>query len=228
MTTHVGSIPDTRGEPAPATVVVARDAVARRRIGSLLERGGYPLALSCADASPLRGDGSGYIAVLVESPGEPHADDVRALRHQLPEASIVSVMRAPGTKAVRRTLDAGADGIVDEDAVSSALRPTIDAVLAGQTVLPRQFRAHAQHMVLSNREKQVLGLVVMGLTNGEIANRMFLAESTVKSHLSSAFAKLGVSSRNEAAAIILDPDSNLGPGIIAITAQAKRPVASER
>jgi DNA-binding NarL/FixJ family response regulator len=222
MTTHVGPIPETGREPTP-TVVVARDAVARRRVGSLLERGGYQLELSCADPSPLRGDGEGYVAVVVESPGEVHADDVRALRQQLPQASIVSVMRAPGAKAVRRTLDSGADGIVEEEAVSTALRQTIDAVLAGQTVLPRHFRAHAQHMVLSNREKQVLGLVVMGLTNGEIAKRMFLAESTIKSHLSSAFAKLGVSSRNEAAAIILDPESNLGPGIVAITPPVKRP-----
>jgi DNA-binding NarL/FixJ family response regulator len=51
------------------------------------------------------------------------------------------------------------------------------------------------------------------LTNSQIASELFLAESTVKSHLSSAFAKLGVSSRSEAVAVILDPERGPGLGI---------------
>ncbi len=69
---------------------------------------------------------------------------------------------------------------------------------------------------LSAREKQVLGLVVMGYTNSKIAEQLFLAESTVKSHLSSAFAKLGVRSRNEAVELILDADRGRGIGILAL------------
>jgi DNA-binding NarL/FixJ family response regulator len=71
---------------------------------------------------------------------------------------------------------------------------------------------------LSMREKQVLGMLVMGFTNAEIAAKMFLAESTVKSHLSSAYTKLGVRSRKDAASMILDPVAGLGPGILTITA----------
>jgi DNA-binding NarL/FixJ family response regulator len=63
--------------------------------------------------------------------------------------------------------------------------------------------------VFSYREKQVLELVLAGLTNGEIAGRLYLSESTVKSHLASSFRKLGVSSRVEAARRVLDPDSGL-------------------
>jgi DNA-binding CsgD family transcriptional regulator len=63
----------------------------------------------------------------------------------------------------------------------------------------------------SLREKQVLQLVADGLTNAEIACRLFLSESTVKSHLSSSFRKLGVSSRSEAAAVVLDADHGLAP-----------------
>jgi hypothetical protein len=61
----------------------------------------------------------------------------------------------------------------------------------------------------------VLGQVAAGLTNSEIAESLFLSESTVKSHLSSAFAKLGVRSRKEAAALVLDPDQGPDARVLA-------------
>jgi DNA-binding NarL/FixJ family response regulator len=61
-------------------------------------------------------------------------------------------------------------------------------------------------------------MLVRGFTNAEIAARLYLAESTVKSHLSSAYTKLGVRSRRDAATMILDPGQGLGPGILAISA----------
>ena len=63
-------------------------------------------------------------------------------------------------------------------------------------------------------------LVVAGLTNPQIAAELFLAESTVKSHLSSGFGKLGVSSRSEAVAVILDPERGRGLGIGVVPAPA--------
>ena len=65
-------------------------------------------------------------------------------------------------------------------------------------------------------------MVVTGLTNSQIADELFLAVSTVKSHLSSAFSKLGVSSRSEAAAVILDPERGRGLGIDRVPAAGRR------
>jgi len=106
---------------------------------------------------------------------------------------------------VRRALELGVDGVVLVDQVEAALSAVVEAVCAGQVSVPSERRREVRTMALTNREKQILGLVVGGLTNAQIARELYLAESTVKSHLSSAFMKLGVSSRNEAVAVILDP-----------------------
>src|SRR5207247_10259922 len=82
--------------------------------------------------------------------------------------------------------------------------PTLHAGHAGLVSVPRRLREHVTRPILSHREKQILSLVAAGATNREIANRLYLAESTIKNHLSSVFVKLGVRSRAEAAAA-LDP-----------------------
>jgi len=86
---------------------------------------------------------------------------------------------------------------------------------AGQVSAQAGQRRAVRPRALTAREKQILTLVVAGLTNSQIASELFLAESTVKSHLSSAFGKLAVSSRSEAVAVILDPERGPGLGISA-------------
>jgi DNA-binding NarL/FixJ family response regulator len=109
------------------------------------------------------------------------------------------------------------DALVLDDDVERCLALCVRNVCAGQISLPRSLRRTLATPVLSAREKQVLGLVVLGLTNGEIAQQLRLSLSTVKSHLSSSFTKLGVRSRGEAAALILDPGAGLGTGILVIS-----------
>jgi DNA-binding NarL/FixJ family response regulator len=148
------------------------------------------------------------------------------LRRESEELLIVSVCESANGRSARRAVDGGVDGLVFADQLDAALAPTVAAVLAGQTAVPRELRASVRKPSLSFREKQILGMVVMGFTNSEIGGRLFLAESTVKSHLSSAFSKLGVRSRSEAAAMILDPQGSLGTGILAITGNDAEPPAA--
>jgi DNA-binding NarL/FixJ family response regulator len=115
---------------------------------------------------------------------------------------------------VRAALSAGAVGVIVEEDLQSGLTSCLRAVRAGQICVPREHWRQVEPPALSAREKQVLGLVVGGYMNSQIAERLFLAESTVKSHLSSAFSKLGVRSRNEAADLILDPERGLAMGIL--------------
>jgi len=131
-------------------------------------------------------------------------------------APIVLVLPTVSRADVREALAAGAHGIVLEHTVEASLEPTLDAVLAGQLVLPPTGRAHLAPPVFSAREKQVLGLVVLGLSNVDIAAKLHIAEATVKSHLTTCFRKLGVRTRSAAVARILDPHEGLGVGILSL------------
>jgi DNA-binding NarL/FixJ family response regulator len=130
---------------------------------------------------------------------------------------VVGVARRLRPNDVRAALRTGLSGILEHERVPASLGLAVRAACAGLVTVPSSGRSAAAGPVLSTREKQILALVVLGFTNGEIARKLYVAESTVKSHLSSAFAKLGVRSRNEATALILDEHSGLGTGILAIT-----------
>src|SRR6202042_1237239 len=120
----------------------------------------------------------------------------KQMKSRFPELLIVVVCESADGRAIRRALDSGIDGLVFADEIEVALRPTVAAALAGQIAMPRNLRTSVRKPSLSASERKVLGLLVMGFTNGEISARLFLAESTVKSHLSSAYVKLGVRSRS--------------------------------
>jgi DNA-binding NarL/FixJ family response regulator len=152
-------------------------------------------------------------------------DAFKRMKRESPRTLVVAVCGVVDARDARRLLDSGVDGFVLAVNIAKALPVTVAALLAGQTSVPRHLGACLQKPSLSTRERQILNMVVMGLSNGEIGARMFLAESTVKSHLSSAYTKLGARSRNEAVDMILDPHGSLGTGVMAVTSAADRRAA---
>lgn len=151
--------------------------------------------------------------VLVAGPAAPAGlAELRRIRKASPSVPLVVVAGDDGlAMAAREALNAGAEAFVPADAVAVALAPALDAVLAGFVCAPRTARRLVAKPTFSHREKQILALLVAGRTNREIAAKLYLAESTVKSHLVSAFAKLGVRSRKDAVALLLDPAEGLAP-----------------
>jgi DNA-binding NarL/FixJ family response regulator len=133
--------------------------------------------------------------------------------------AVVAVVGHVPTPHLIRALALRLEGVVLLDSLAQTLAPTLRAVLAGQSAHPLAFRKHLERPLLSTREKQVLAMVVLGLANAEIAQKLFVTEASVKAHLTSAFAKLGVRSREAAAALILDPEAGYGPGILRITSE---------
>jgi len=160
-------------------------------------------------------------AVVVDVPEllSPRAPLIARLVQALAGAPVLIVCEQASARTVRAALGAGIAGLLTREDLGRALEPSLHAVLAGQVCVPDAHRHELNPPALSAREKQILGLVVMGYMNAQIARQLFLAESTVKSHLSSAFAKLGVRSRNEAVSIILDPERGYGLGILAVGAE---------
>ena len=135
--------------------------------------------------------------------------DLRVLLgHGCPE-HVVAVSPRCGGLGLRRAIRAGANSLVLEHELEAALAPAVRAVAAGFSVMPKVVRGRSEGLAFSHREREVLQLAVTGHTNAEIASTLFLAESTVKSHLSSAYRKLGAGGRSDAASMIFDPDEGL-------------------
>jgi DNA-binding NarL/FixJ family response regulator len=129
---------------------------------------------------------------------------------------VVVIAAESRTDDVRGAVDSGADAVVVESRLPATLSVTVRAVCAGQACLPRELRRQFDRPALSARERQVVGMVASGRTNAAIAVALYLAESTVKGHLASAFHKLGVHSREEAAALVHDPEAGLGIPLLAL------------
>jgi DNA-binding NarL/FixJ family response regulator len=180
-----------------------------RRLASLLRASG----ISTAKGE----DGAGILVLGFDSFGRAERDSVTGHRREAPEAPLVVVVATAGPRTARDALAAGADALVLEGRARDTLAPAARAALSEQVALPREFRDGFGRPALSRREKQVLGLVVMGFGNAEIAAKLHVAESTVKTHLTACFVKLGVRTRSEATALILDPDGGVGLGILSLT-----------
>jgi DNA-binding NarL/FixJ family response regulator len=204
-------VADPQASPDHSYVVLgARSKKLRQRIEAALgesDRPSSPLFVDEVDELAERAVDGPAIAILVCDLDQPEGMAMlRRVRDKVAGPAIVAVSPPATATGVRRGLDAGADAIVFEPMIESTLAVTISAVGSGQAVVPRELRASVQRPALSHRERQVLTFVTQGLTNSEIAEELFLSESTVKSHLSSAFAKFGVRSRREAAALFLEFD----------------------
>jgi DNA-binding NarL/FixJ family response regulator len=202
-------------EPSPSdqadVIGVIGEGARRSGLARLLRAHGFAGVTLAADVPALLAHEPvpGLVILGFGADGAILAHSLRELGHLDPLPARIVILPQPSPQAVRRAVEAGADGVLVENDLVGTLVPALQAALAGLRVVPRDFHRQVVRPAFSHRERQVLSLLVEGRTNGEIAARLYLAESTVKSHVSTAFAKLGVRSRREAAALLLDPDGGL-------------------
>lgn len=149
---------------------------------------------------------------------------VSAARRRAPYTGIVAVVQATTRGGTRELLDAGADALVLDGERQEVLAAAVRSVSLGQISVPRPFRGCLMQPALSHREWQISALVAAGFTNAQIAERLCLAESTIKAHLSSLFRRLGVGSRRQAVAALLAADDELPRSILSFV----RPIERQR
>jgi len=146
----------------------------------------------------------------------PRMDGVEATRlisERLASARVVVLTTYADDDSVLAALAAGAKGYLTKGASKEDIRRALEAAVAGQAILDpsvqnalvnaaraRPGRPATLPDGLTDREAEVLGLIAQGLSNAEIAERLFVAESTVKTHINRVFAKTGSRDRAQAAA----------------------------
>ncbi len=135
------------------------------------------------------------------------ATATRLILQKHPEIKVIALTSYKEEVLVQNALQAGAIGYLLKDISAEELVKAIHAAYSGQATLSpeaAQALVQAAHKPpspgcdLTNRELSVLALMVEGLNNTQIANRLVVSPSTIKSHVSSILSKLGVSSRSEA------------------------------
>jgi NarL family two-component system response regulator LiaR len=137
------------------------------------------------------------------------AETTEAILRSYPDMKVIALTSYKEKELVRSALDAGAIGYllknVEADDLATAIRqanagrPTL-APEAAQILIQASRQPYKPGIDLTAREKEVLALLVEGLTNPEIAEKLVVSKSTVKFHVSSILNKLQVSSRTEAVA----------------------------
>jgi two-component system response regulator DevR len=165
------------------------------------------------------------VAVLdVRLPDGDGVSVCRELRSQMPELACLMLTSFDDEEALLDSIMAGASGYVLKQIKGSDLVSAVRTVAAGQSLLDPSATARLMARLrqgqepepepdalpgLTDREREILALIGEGLTNRQIGQRLYLAEKTVKNHISRLLAKLGVERRIQAAVIATQAQDRL-------------------
>jgi DNA-binding NarL/FixJ family response regulator len=166
-------------------------------------------AISCQDGLDAASSSRFDLALLdLQLPDKPGFVALETLRREQPELPIVVISGVEDRATVIRALDAGAKAFVPKSADATKTQAAVDAVLSGRIYLPESLTeangpteargTPPEDWDLTERQLEVLSLLVAGLSNKLIARRLGIAESTVKIHVSAVLRAFRVTSRTQA------------------------------
>ena len=190
--------------------------IVRRGITELLERGGDIVVVgesgSAREAARSMADLRPDVAILDgRLPDGSGIDVCREVRSVDPSIKALILTSYDDDQALLAAVVAGASGYLLKQVRGTDLVDSVRRVASGQSMLDPAMTAlvlerirrcpeeHDELHALTPQQKRILDLVGEGLTNREIARRMLLSEKTVKNYVSSMLAKLGFTSRTQAA-----------------------------
>ncbi len=155
------------------------------------------------------------VAVLdVRLPDGNGVELCREIRSRLPEVACLMLTSYTDDEALFEAIIAGAAGYVLKQVRGSELIDAVRRVASGEHLLDPAVTGRLMRKLssptgedqrlasLTTREREVLDLIGLGLTNRQIGEKMFLAEKTVKNYVSGMLAKLGMERRTEAAVFV--------------------------
>jgi DNA-binding NarL/FixJ family response regulator len=133
-------------------------------------------------------------------------EGIRRIRELYPGVPLLVLGSQLDLALAWAALKNGADGFVHAQMDPSQVLRAVEVVQKGELAAPRQLLRYLLSQnenpkigELSARQREILKLVIEGLSNAEIAGRLYLSESTIKQHLRAAYKVLGVHNRTEAA-----------------------------
>ncbi|HZU19094.1 MAG TPA: response regulator transcription factor [Candidatus Dormibacteraeota bacterium] len=150
----------------------------------------------------------------------PRCDGVEAtrrIRAEHPGTQVIALTTYDDDRSILSAVQAGARGYLTKDSTSQEIRRAIEAVAEGKALLEPAVQARLLEALaaggavavqeppappdgLTRREVEVLRLIAEGLSNQEIAGRLFVSEATVKTHINNLFSKIGARDRAQAVA----------------------------
>ncbi len=152
------------------------------------------------------------VVLYVDGVEEGFVDDLRRIRELHPGVPLLVLGPHLDLALAWAALKNGADGFVHAAMAREQVVRAVEVVQKGELAAPRQLLCHLLSQDknpnvenlenLSARQREILELVAEGLSNAEIAGRLYLSESTIKQHLRTAYKLLGVRNRTEAAKTI--------------------------
>ncbi len=169
------------------------------------ENGSAAISL-CGEAQP------DVILMDMVMPDMDGATATRIIRQQFPQAQVIVLTSFKEGELIKNALEAGAIGYLLKDVSADELARAIRAAYSGratlspeaaQTLVETANQPPAPGLDLTEREREVLSLMIEGLNNTQIAGRLTVSPSTIKSHVSNILSKLGVASRTEAVTLAL-------------------------
>jgi DNA-binding NarL/FixJ family response regulator len=132
---------------------------------------------------------------------------IRLIREKYPAARILVLSSYEGDEDIHAALAAGAMGYILKHSSDDQITPAIRTLLQGKRWIPLEVASHLaareRGEILSEREREIVRLLVLGEANKQIGDALGITELTVKSHMKNILAKLKVRDRTEAVTVAL-------------------------